>query len=331
MTIPILNQSFTAGENVVLRVSFDATSDPIVLDLNGDGVDLARAAAFDLNSDGVEESIGWAGPEDGILAFDLDGSGAIEDGTEIFSEVFNEQAFEDSIAALRGLDSNGDGVIDSNDVDFANLVVWQDGNSDGVSQAGELQSLSSHGIVSIDLNAAATDYALNGNTVFAEGEFLQADGSIGAYAGVDFGALNQINGSSDNDVLVGTDGNDSLNGGAGADFLDGGLGFDLLFGGAGTDTFQLTDTGETPALDQILDFDAGVDVLDLDALLADYLPGTSDDLQIVENSGNAEVSISGKMVAQLNGVTAGATIDVLYDSSQAAFEFTVQTGGATVA
>ena len=61
-----------------------------------------------------------------------------------------------------------------------------------------------------------------------------------------------------------------------------------------------------------------------------YLPGTSDDLQITENNGNAEVSVGGKTVAQLNGVTAGSTIDVSYDSSQAAFEFTVQTGGGTV-
>ncbi|MEP1091539.1 MAG: Ig-like domain-containing protein, partial [Rhizobiaceae bacterium] len=313
-----------------VTVTVNKVGDPIVLDLNGDGVDLTAASVFDIDNDGTIENINWAGPEDGILAVDLDGSGAIEDGNEVFSEVFNEQVFEDSLAALASLDSNGDGIIDANDAEFANIVVWQDANSDGVSQSGELQSLSQHGIVSVDLDAARTDYSSNGNNVFAEGEFLQADGTTGAYAGVGFSSLNQINGTSESDALLGTDGNDSLNGGAGADFLDGGLGFDLLFGGEGSDTFQITDTSEKPSLDQILDFEAGVDVLDLEAILGEYQPGSSDEVQITENGGNAEVSVNGETVAQLNGVTAGSVIDVAYDSSQAAFEFTVQTGGVTV-
>lgn len=41
----------------------------------------------------------------------------------------------------RELDSNQDGVISSDDAAFADLRVWVDGNSDGVSTGGEIKSL----------------------------------------------------------------------------------------------------------------------------------------------------------------------------------------------
>ena len=67
-------------------------SDPIVLDLDGDGVELLGLAAgvtFDVDADGMGESTGWVSPDDGMLVMDVDGSGAIENMSEVFSEVFN--------------------------------------------------------------------------------------------------------------------------------------------------------------------------------------------------------------------------------------------------
>jgi Ca2+-binding RTX toxin-like protein len=60
-------------------------------------------------------------------------------------------------------------------------------------------------------------------------------------------------------------GNDILIGGAGADLLYGGLGGDRLTGGGGADTFQYRSTSESTPLDaeRILDFQSGVDKIDL--------------------------------------------------------------------
>jgi Ca2+-binding RTX toxin-like protein len=180
-----------AGTDVSDDITFTSDpTDPIALDLNGDGVDLSATTAFDIDADGDLDQIGWTGPEDGLLVMDLDGSGAIENGTELFSEVFNGGSFANSLEALASLDDNGDGVIDASDAAFGDIKVWQDANSDGVTQEGELQSLVERGIEAINLEAAAVDRAENGNTIFAEGTYTKADGSTGTYVGVNLGAAN---------------------------------------------------------------------------------------------------------------------------------------------
>jgi len=183
-----------------INVTVTDPNDPIIIDLNGDGVGLTapeNGVDFDIDGDGVAEQIGWVGPDDGMLVLDIDGSGVIENGFEVFSEVFDGGSYADSLEALASLDENGDGVINAGDAAFDDIKIWQDANADGVSQEDELQSLIEHGISSIDLNAARTDLTLNGNTVFAEGTYTKVDGSTGAYAGVSFGAANEV--SNDNE------------------------------------------------------------------------------------------------------------------------------------
>ncbi|MEM7744936.1 MAG: calcium-binding protein [Pseudomonadota bacterium] len=80
-----------------------------------------------------------------------------------------------------------------------------------------------------------------------------------------------INGNESADVLYGGANDDALNGGSGLDELFGGGGEDVLNGGAssdqltgggGSDTFQFTITGD---IDQITDWQDGIDVLDFTA------------------------------------------------------------------
>jgi len=78
---------------------------------------------------------------------------------------------------------NGDGAITSLDAVWADLVMWQDANSDGVSQTGELLTLGSLGITSIDVSnyeledfnglASGTPFGriIQGNTVTHTGSF----------------------------------------------------------------------------------------------------------------------------------------------------------------
>jgi len=81
---------------------------------------------------------------------------------------------------------------------------------------------------------------------------------------------NNLNGQAGNDTVMGGAGNDTLSGGAGNDLLYGNAGNDLLAGGSGIDRF-IYQTGEwgNGNADHITDFTAGVsgDVLDIRALL----------------------------------------------------------------
>ncbi|WP_291298579.1 calcium-binding protein [Elioraea sp.] len=83
-----------------------------------------------------------------------------------------------------------------------------------------------------------------------------------------------LRGGAGDDVLFGAEGNDVLHADAGDDFLDGGEGDDVLAGGTGTNTltggagrdvfvFAAFD-GET---DRVTDFEAGIDLIDIRALV----------------------------------------------------------------
>ena len=164
--------------------------DPIVLDLGAPGISftsLGNGVQFDMNGDGQLDQIAWTTGQDGMLAYDLNGSGAIENGKEVFSPNFDQGGYANALAALASLDSNRDGVIDSADPAFANLLVWQDQNHDGVSDAGELKSLADLGITGISLNATASSGTIDGQELLAEGTFTYADGQTGDYVIVALG------------------------------------------------------------------------------------------------------------------------------------------------
>ncbi|PHR28437.1 MAG: hypothetical protein COA36_06040 [Desulfotalea sp.] len=159
-------------------VSFNPTVrrrvDPLIFDLNHDdkigsvSVD-DSTAFFDLDADGIAERVGWFTPEDGLLAHDKNQNGFIDGINEVFgnSEI-------DGISELgQNIDDNRDGVIDSQDTLFDQLVLWQDLNQDGVSQEGELRSLNELGITRIHLSQTQADEWVNGNHIIANGSFIQ--------------------------------------------------------------------------------------------------------------------------------------------------------------
>ena len=85
-------------------------------------------------------------------------------------------------------------------------------------------------------------------------------------------------GGAGNDLLDGGEGNDSLFGGDGDDALIGGLGVDLFEGGLGRDRFIFQSEADTPraALDWILDFQVGLDKIDLTQIDANTLVAGND-------------------------------------------------------
>jgi Ca2+-binding RTX toxin-like protein len=160
--------------------------DPIILDLDGDGLEtvgLASNVYFDFDGDGVLTKTGWAAANDALLVWDRNGNGTIDTGAELFGDFTmlpNGTLAPNGFAALAALDSNGDGVIDASDPAFAELKLWRDASQDGQTGSGELISLAEAGIVSLNLAHTLKNQVLaNGNTLAREGTFTRADGTTG--------------------------------------------------------------------------------------------------------------------------------------------------------
>jgi hypothetical protein len=162
-----------------------AQHDPIVLDLNGDGIALTSLAAstvhFDFGGDGFAERTGWVSPDDGILAIDDNGNGLVDNGLELFGS-----STEDGFAVLEKLDTNGDGKIDAQDADFSKLRIWRDLNHNGISDPGELQSLAAAGITSISLDRQKLAGTNAGHGLGYQASFTRADGTTGTAATIYF-------------------------------------------------------------------------------------------------------------------------------------------------
>src|SRR6185369_7585821 len=165
-----------------------APRDPLVLDLDGDGIEATAIdpnspILFDHNADGIKTATGWIKPDDGIIVIDLNGNGTIDSGRELFGDntlLPNGQLAANGFQAIAQYDLDANGKIDSADAAYSELRIWQDANQDGISQAGELKTLSELGIASINVTGQASNITLgNGNTQPWSGSFTRADGTTG--------------------------------------------------------------------------------------------------------------------------------------------------------
>jgi len=129
---------------------------------------------------------------DGMLVLNRNNNGIIDNGTELFGDSTALAAggnAADGFAALAGQDSNADGVINALDTNFASLKVWQDLNQDGVSQAGELKTLTELGIASLSVGKTLNSSLLaNGNQIADLGRFVRTDGTTAVMADVNLAA-----------------------------------------------------------------------------------------------------------------------------------------------
>ena len=155
--------------------------DPLVLDLNGDGIKTVAqngygGAMFDFNANGIQNATGWISKEDGLLVLDRNKDGIINNGTELFGDTtpIGKKTAENGFAALASLDTNKDGKITAQDKQFAQLKIWQDLDGDGVSQKNELKTLKQLGITELNLDYKESNLNLgNGNTLTHIGSFVR--------------------------------------------------------------------------------------------------------------------------------------------------------------
>ena len=170
--------TLTAGVNATIEYATSATTTatvaivsgapPVVLDLDGDGVEylgLEAGVTFDYGGGAV--STAWVGVDDGLLVRDANGDGTISGSELMFARAGSD------LDGLSAYDSNGDGQLSSGDADFGQFGVWQDADSDGVVDGGELVSLTAVGISSIGLSSnGLTSVAASGDVLVAgEGSY----------------------------------------------------------------------------------------------------------------------------------------------------------------
>ena len=135
--------------------------DPLILDLNGDGVTVtADQVYFDLNADGIKHLTTQWSAVDGFLFLDINDNGKVDSGAELFgdaTEVLDGSAisFNDGYHALRYYDENNDTTIDSNDSIYSELKIWVDNNVDGISQENEIFTLQELNVATISVSTLA--------------------------------------------------------------------------------------------------------------------------------------------------------------------------------
>lgn len=164
-TFPCIPQSYPTGG--ICGCPPGKTASPLIIALDGDSINLSSRAAgvkFDIDGDGDLDPISWPlKASSAFVVLDRNNNGKIDSVHELFGNNTvgpdNKKA-ANGFEALAKYDLNNDGVINAKDAIFSELRLWKDFNRNGVTDAGELSSLSSHKITTIDLaykNGLETD------------------------------------------------------------------------------------------------------------------------------------------------------------------------------
>jgi len=165
-----LSVSRSAGEEEIQK------SDPLALDLNGDGLHttgVENGVLFDIDGDGKKEQTSFVTGGDAFLAYDRNGNGVIDGAKELFGD---SNGYQHGFAELAAYDDNQDGKIDQSDAIYDQLQLFSlDKNSQQ-----QLSGLSESNIASI--NIAYTDHhqAINQYDSIAQiGQFEYKNGQQG--------------------------------------------------------------------------------------------------------------------------------------------------------
>ncbi|WP_026224806.1 hypothetical protein [Methyloversatilis thermotolerans] len=177
-----MSRSFSMSTSDTLREGNARLKDPLMLDFAGPASALSdQRFAFDLDADGVKDAVPLPSGR-GMLAFDRNGNGRVDDGRELFGPLSG-----DGFAELAALDDDGNGWLDEADAAFGRLMVWQP----DASGAGTLTSLSRAGIGAFYLGRVDTPFSVRNaandtlGEVRATSVYLNEDGSAGTVSQVD--------------------------------------------------------------------------------------------------------------------------------------------------
>jgi hypothetical protein len=177
-----LSRSFVSQSNLSMKGG-DALTDPLVINFDKPSASLTQKKySFDLDMDGKNDQISFTDTGSGFLAYDKNGDGIINNGSELFGPKTGN-GFQE----LAQFDSDGNNWIDENDPIFDKLQIWtKDENGDD-----KLFAIGKKGIGAIYLGSADSSFSLkdDNNSTMGQlrqtGIFLREDGSAGTIQHID--------------------------------------------------------------------------------------------------------------------------------------------------
>jgi hypothetical protein len=116
---------------------------------------------FNLAGDDRASLWPWVKADTGILVWDEKQTGRVESGRQLFGSVTWWMAWSDGYQPLMMLDDNHDGWL--TDHELRGIAVWQDHNGNGVSDPGEVRSVTAHSIAAIAVTADSQRQMSDGN------------------------------------------------------------------------------------------------------------------------------------------------------------------------
>jgi hypothetical protein len=176
-------RQFHSETNLSMRAGDAKLKDPLVINFGGTAAQLTdQKYAFDLDADGKQDRVSWVGPDSGFLGLDKNGSGTIDDGSELFGAKTGN-----GFAELAAYDDDKNGWIDENDAVFNKLQVW--------SKSGDVDiraSLKDRNVGAISLGTVATPFGIKTaanqlqGAVRSSGIFVKEDGhGVGSVQQID--------------------------------------------------------------------------------------------------------------------------------------------------
>ena len=177
-----MSRSFAMQYEEISKQSYIFT-DPLIINLDSNVASVSDfKIGFDIDSDGKEEQVSFAGEGSGFLALDKNGDGKINDGSELFGTKSGD-GFKD----LAAYDEDGNGWIDENDDVFGKLKIWTK-DKDGRDVLSDLKEMN---VGAIYLGNVGTKFSLNDemnvtNAVIRKtGVYLRESGEVGTVNHVD--------------------------------------------------------------------------------------------------------------------------------------------------
>ncbi|MFC1744204.1 hypothetical protein ACFL35_09420 [Candidatus Riflebacteria bacterium] len=138
----VVNMSQNSSTSRLAGAYFKGT-DPLVLDLNGEGIKFSptKMSTFDLDADGIRDKFTQLQPGSAYLALDKNGNGKIDNGQELFGD---QNGAINGFEELKKYDSNGDSIINRDDPVFEKLIL--------TGLDGHLMKLENADVSTINLN-----------------------------------------------------------------------------------------------------------------------------------------------------------------------------------
>jgi hypothetical protein len=168
--------------NISLKAG-DALKDPLVIDLDGKGAGFSSVKfAFDIDADGKEDLLYTPQAGTAFLAYDKNGNGIIDNGTELFGPESGN-----GFSELALLDEDNNGWIDEGDSAFNRLSVWEKAG-DGTDY---ITPLLERGIGALYTGSAKTEFLINtaanelAGVLKESGVYLRENGGTGVIQEVD--------------------------------------------------------------------------------------------------------------------------------------------------